>query len=303
MAQIAVMAVLLGVASISVSGRSNCASFDFELYSDITALTAPIEKDTFHIGDVINDITSLGSKISRFCNSTGGEILGVILKAIPEYGLEASEGYEVFCEGVTDLVKGLHALCNIFDIDTCTKTEKKDIIVSACWSSDVISYSGSSTQASFKKYLNDKYDINATYAEETMVSGETYNSTQVTLEDCGSSDNYFIAGVFDRSDNTQQNNIGSGVIQYLVNQGIANTNNKVEGVKRYDVADQDLLDVIRSNQGLLLHYNKPDDLPWISSDYGIYYCEFNVVEINQAYVSFAANLNIILVFILCTLLL
>ena len=174
----------------------------------------------------------------------------------------------------------LDSVCNLFEISSCE--ERRDTIVASCWSSNSFAYGSISTPDAFQRYLSNEYNISARYESTTSVTDELYQQTEVYLDNCGSLDNYWIAGVYDSTDNGEQNDIVSDVVEYLVNQGIADAENAVGGVSSYDQQEQmgvKFTDVVRSKRGLLLHY---DEMDYLDTTYGIYFCEFNVVGADES---------------------
>eukprot|EP00483_Globobulimina_turgida_P004553 UN04562 len=176
---------------------------------------------------------------------------------------------------VCDGVGMLGAVCNLFDISGCA--EQHDTIVASCWSSNTFSYGNVSTLDAFQRYIGEEYNITARYESTTNVEAEAYKQTEVYLENCGGLENYWIGGVYDSHDNGEQNDVVSDVVEYLVNQGIAESENAPGGVSSHDQQEQlgvKFTDVVRSKRGLLLHY---DEMDYLETNYGIYFCEFNVV--------------------------
>eukprot|EP01084_Bolivina_argentea_P251508 421838_1 len=227
----------------------------------------------YHIGDRVQDIQSV---IDDICSSAAGEILVQALSVIPVAGTAAS----VLCSSVSFL----GALCDLLSITQCD-LDKTSSIVASCWSSDIFEYSSVSSSGAigaFESYLSDEYDISLTVESTEAVLNEKYSESKVTLDNCGNDDNYWIGGVYDGDDNGQQNDVVSDVVEYLVRRGIISSDNPVGGVSSVDQTASDGVDfteVVRSKNGLLLHYDELDC--GIHCNYGIYFCEFNVVDIDD----------------------
>eukprot|EP01083_Nonionella_stella_P089739 250491_1 len=244
----------------------------------------------YHVGDLIRDVTDM---IDDLCDTVGGEFLSILMPPL---------GYT--CGSVTFL----GAICNIFDIDSCTDRVQQDTIVASCWSSNTFSYGNISTVDGFKRYVGDNYGIDVTFESTSDVPGELYKQTEVYLDNCGRLDNYWIGGVYDSHDNGEQNDIVSDVVEYLVNQGIADAENVVGSVSSIDQQESNgvlFTDVVRSKRGLLLHYDEQD---YLETYYGIYFCEFNVVgfaeddSYDEAFIaSYCINYCVQILCLLCVL--
>eukprot|EP01083_Nonionella_stella_P105774 304460_1 len=164
-------------------------------------------------GYAIGDDGELFDDIKDICESDEFQILVTALSIIPRI-LTPVGSLGTAAQAATMVCKGISfvgVLCDIFDIDECSPVKTSASVVASCWSSNTFSPRDIDLDYAFQSYLDDNYGVSASFHSSDAVEGEVYRSTQVTFDNCGRDGNHFIAGIYDVTNNAEQNDIVSGM--------------------------------------------------------------------------------------------